>query len=608
MRLGYATGELLIALTLVSCKGRGWSPHHNPQTDEPTFSVQKPCAAPSIRQLLVSHYPVPLSLSPDGHTILLKTINQRNDMFGIRVMDRRDRRKSFALDWPEPMLRIDWRPDGSEIAFFSMRANQQGRDLYIWKLGSTAPRKIATPLTIAQSLVKWSPDGHKLAFSDPVQGVVTVDTTDGKNVSIFPHDVATFDWSPDSSMIAFVRTSDLEKVELVDPANGASHSHRLSKHLKIFDLAYSPKRKVLLLVTRDISMEWSIQEINTTTWKRHEILRSHDQLGSPVWLPNDRGFCFKKSEHGKDEIYAADRSLGRLHRLNSLSGFNDIRGVMLDSSAIVVAHRDADPVALYFLPISGATPSLIYAAHSDTLPSVKATLSSGALSNGFNVPLSIWRSPFRTAQPRAIIRVHGGHAAEIPVWQEPIQLSMQYGIDFVTVNYRGESLGFGTGPHQDVSNAEKIADIIAAIEYVHENLGTAYSQIILLGHSSGANLAASVALSAPTKIGLLVLVSFDRALASPPSTPLSTFPKTVVFYPEYDTVPLAVIEKNLLAAFGKSSYDPDHLKLYKIRDDHNLMDPGSWASVYSSFLEPTCEAPLNLSVRTNALRKTGSVD
>jgi pimeloyl-ACP methyl ester carboxylesterase len=173
---------------------------------------------------------------------------------------------------------------------------------------------------------------------------------------------------------------------------------------------------------------------------------------------------------------------------------------------------------------------------------------------------------------------------EIPVWQEPIQLAMKKGIDFVAVNYRG-SLGFGTWPAKEVTNEQRVDDIVGAIEYVHRGLDIPYSQIILLGHSAGANLAASVALKRPAKIGLLLLVSFEKAAAFPViAASNKDLPTTLGFYPEYEGIPFSVIDRNLVDLFGNMVYDENRMKMYVLRDDHNLMYPSSWADVYSIIL------------------------
>jgi hypothetical protein len=69
---------------------------------------------------------------------------------------------------------------------------------------------------------------------------------------------------------------------------------------------------------------------------------------------------------------------------------------------------------------------------------------------------------------------------------------------------------------------------------IRSGLGVGYEHILLLGHSAGTNLAASVEARSSKKVGLLVLVSFQRAQSPAPSAIVGLdFPKTIVFYPEY---------------------------------------------------------------------------
>jgi pimeloyl-ACP methyl ester carboxylesterase len=494
------------------------------------------------------------------------------------------------------MLRIYWSPDGREISFFSMRSTGSGRELYVWHLGGADPEKINIPLTTAETKVAWAPDGRALAFTDPREGLIVVGIAEAKKWIIVRGRIDQFDWSPDSSAIAFVDTDDPTQIEVIHLSTDALEKHHLARGTKILDIAFSPRRNVVLLVVLDSSGAWCIQEMSLTTWRARRLVKSRNALAEPTWFPDDRDFCFTMDQNLSRIIYVGHRASKRIERLSGAAGLNDIRGVLPDSSAIYVAHRDANPVALYLVQVSSARFSVVFRSRSNTLLSVEAVPDSELLSDGSRVRLLVWRSPFRPSQTSTIIRIQGNvHTMESPVWQEQVQLAMKHGVNFIAVNYRE----FGTtrrGQTKGLTDDQRVDDIVGAIDYAHEHLQTPYARIVLLGHSTGANLAASVAQKSPEKIGLLALVSFQKPTGSLPH-PISrkSLPRTIVFYPQYDTSSLQSVEQNLLSVFGPLVYDDHQLRIYVMRDDHNLMYPSSWGAVYSTVLAQlrlaTCVAP-----------------
>jgi dipeptidyl aminopeptidase/acylaminoacyl peptidase len=549
---------------------------------------QKPCVDDLVLADLTSHYPIPVDLSPDGTLILTRTVNWSDNAFGISLVERVSGRALYTLSWPSPILRLEWRHDSSEISFFSVRGSESGRDLYIWNFRQNLVRYIDTPLTTSEAQVRWAPNGKLLAFSDPQQGLVAVGASGDEPAFTLARDVVLFDWLPDSSTIALVDKNRLDRLALIGVATGQSNSQVGIPRARILDLAASPTGSSVLLVELTDSGLWKIEKVDTRTFKRSTLVRSRSRLGSPTWLPNGQIFCFQRFDKTRAKVIVNDQTSGRSMALEDLAGMNDIRGVSPDSRTVVVAHRGYGPVALFGLSLTGERPQILYASNSPGLPSVKAVSASALAEDGTRVPLLVWRAPWREREPTAVIRVHGGVGVasdQLPVWEEHIQLFVKHGIHFIGVNYRGGK-----------ANArQRREDVLAAIQYAHRILGVPYKRIVLLGHSSGADLAADTCRVRPDWCGILVLVSFGKVEDELQSLKLiKTYPRVILFYPAYDSTPRFVVLRNLRAAFGEDIVEAPGTSLYQFPDDHNLMYPRSWAAVYSAILahfhSSTCAA------------------
>jgi dipeptidyl aminopeptidase/acylaminoacyl peptidase len=570
------TGRLLIFCVsyfcLVPCCRKATG--NGESSKQKTFEV--PCVDTAVLNELTSHYPVPLNLSPDGTQILVRTVISYGSPFGVSVLDRTSGRTTYSLTWPEPVLRLEWRPDSSEIAFFSMRGFEPGRDLYIWNLRQNHVRHVNTPPTSAEAQVRWAPNGQLLAFSDPRQGLVVVDTSGGGRSLAFAGGVAVFDWLPDSSTIAMVDQSDLNRLALIVITTGQVRSQVIEGQIKILDVAASPNRSSLLLVESTSAGLWRLEEVDTRTFKRSIVTRSWSRIGSPTWLPNGRRFCFQRFDKNSVKLIVNDRTSRRSIELKDLGGINDIRGTLPDSNTVVVAHRGHGPVALFSLSLTGNQPMVVYSSNSRSLPLVRAVSAFAVAEDGARVPLLVWRAPLALGEPTVVIRVHGGGgAAQLPVWEEHIQLFVKHGFHFVGVNYRSEA----------ASDQQRRDDVLAAIEYAHRTLRVAYDRIVILGHSSGAGLAAAACVARPDRCGVLVLVAFGKvedALLS--KQPRQQHVRLILFYPAYDSTPRFAVVENLKTAFGDRILEDPRTSLYQFPDDHNLMYPKSWAAVYSAIL------------------------
>jgi dipeptidyl aminopeptidase/acylaminoacyl peptidase len=455
-----------------------------------------------------------------------------------------------------------------------MRRFEAGRDLYIWNLERDQVRHVETLPTKAQPQVRWAPNGKFLAFSDPQQGLVVVDTSGGGGPFVFAEDVAVFDWMSDSATIALVEKN-RDGLDLIDVSTGKLQSQVLAENIKILDVAASPTRNSILLV-ESAGLRWKIEIFDTGTLKRSALVRSSSRLASPTWLPNGKNFCFQRVDGNSETLLLMDQASGTLTPLKNLGGTNDIRGIFPDGHAVVLAHRGRGPMALFALPLSGERPKLIYGSHSMSLPAVKAEPVTARADNGTQVPLVVWLAQAGRGEPAAVIRVRGGIGTiQLPVWEEHVQIFIKHGIHFIGLNNRGE----GATPQQ------LREDVLAAIQYAHRTLRVPYERIVVLGHSSGAGLAAATCLANQDRCGILVLVAFGAVREDLRSAkPKGLQGRLLLFYPAYDSTPRGAVLQNLKAAFGDKTLNDPRTSFYQFPDDHNLNNPRSWAAVYSAIL------------------------
>ena len=112
-------------------------------------------------------------------------------------------------------------PDNKSIAHYLMTAEA-------WMLamtptaGGSPERTIPISQTHAARVVRWSPDGHALAYIDGVGGasniwVQPLDGASADRVTDFTEgQITTFDWSPNGSRLAWIRVNEVRDVVLID--------------------------------------------------------------------------------------------------------------------------------------------------------------------------------------------------------------------------------------------------------------------------------------------------------------------------------------------------------------------------------------------------------
>jgi len=150
--------------------------------------------------------------SPDGSKIAF--VSMRDGSLGIYViningtgMTKLTSAPEAVDDWPT------WSPDGTKIAFSSVRGGA-AQEIYVMDAdGTNQTRLTNNPLTL-DDRPSWSPDGTTIAFESLRDDnleiyLIDADGTDPRNVSNYPGwPDADPDWSPDGTKIVFVSERD----------------------------------------------------------------------------------------------------------------------------------------------------------------------------------------------------------------------------------------------------------------------------------------------------------------------------------------------------------------------------------------------------------------
>jgi Tol biopolymer transport system component len=578
-----------LAIAALWCQAAG---HHSwpgePQEQKPR--PVSPCSADFIFSEMFSYYPVPIGVSSDGMRILEQARPSGSEDTTLLVLNVPTQKIVRKLEWKGPVVHLSWRPDGWSISFFSRDAGTNLRRLFVWSLRDGTVRLIRTPQTSNQPLVRWSPDGSKLAFAQEFRAIVIV-TADGSGEPvIYPGHYSMFAWSADSRQLALVPDDQSHQVIIAD-ASSPRVLRRVTTHTsgKVLDVAWQPRTTFLMLLETKEGIRY-LNAYDAGTETERVLYSAKADLRSPAWLPPGHGFLFNRNTAGVSELFLGSEQAGIEPRPLVSGGSANFLSLFPDGKAIAVTYRGEASIQVMKVFLYRAGTEMLASARLSALAAIRPKKISVTSFDGMKIPILLWESPLGQHESRSVvIRVHANlESPEMPLWQEDIQTYLKHGVDFMGVNYRGTA-GFGIDFQNAGDTLARARDVVAACEYAHISLRIPYDRIVVLAHSNGAKIALEAALLAPHRMGMLVLVSL-------PGVPVDWMkyrdrenarPRVILgIHGEKDAMlsPLrgrALIEK----VFGPDALGPTGEHWFVIPDEtHVLEQDRSWAFVHATIL------------------------
>ena len=251
-----------------------------------------------------------------------------------------------------------WSPDGNWIAFASNRKDNKN-NLYLLSLNGGE----AEPLTDVKSAVTnfaWSPDGRSIAFTmtDPkseeeekndkakndfrwvdenlkmsrLYVLATQKDADGKReprkLTTGNYNVDEFDWSADSSRIAFSHTktpvandwtsSDVSIIEVATARVTVLANSPAAESSPV----YSPDGNSIAIIVSDNPPRWAqtgvIQIFSTNGAQPKSLIASYDgQPGIAGWSADGRRIYFSEAKGTGTQIYALDVAANRIEEIKT---------------------------------------------------------------------------------------------------------------------------------------------------------------------------------------------------------------------------------------------------------------------------------------------------
>jgi Tol biopolymer transport system component len=201
-----------------------------------------------------------LSWSPDGKRLAFSLWADRRKTYGnfghfnIYTLDLATAATKRLTDGESDWLPT-WSPDGTKIAFVSIRNNHYG--IYLMAADGSNPETLTTAdLPGFYQWLAWSPDGNTIAFildDDATCPHIFTMHSDGADIRQLTHDPecdgTSLAWSPDSQQIAFTRQDG--QISILTLSNGEIRQLMPNKAAFCGSLSWSPDGKALVFTLID---------------------------------------------------------------------------------------------------------------------------------------------------------------------------------------------------------------------------------------------------------------------------------------------------------------------------------------------------------------------
>ncbi len=549
---------------------------------EPAVTIHKhPDYRPSVFQDFRARYPEPISVSPDGTKILLRTLNSEGNPFGLEIIESRSHRSLARIAFADDPMRLCWRPDGKSVSFFVQNRQKNGRSLHLWKFSAGRDDVIPTPPAKAEPNMKWSPSSRYFAYIEGGVGLVVIDSQQPRSVvHVQPGADYIFDWLADSRRIAYVPRGHPNAIRVIDLSGKVDQEIRLPEDNQLLDVVYSGARQEFLVITRTPADPFLVETVVPSPVRTRTIYRSTDELDYPHLVPDGRRCLVEIVKDGTRKIVALELAKSGISEIPAAAGDNQVDIVDPKSRFLIFTHRGSAPSIIYKHDFGAGKTAELYSKPSG--PSVSAETHWVRSSDGVRVPLYVWRGEKAGAARAAVIRVHAFNVKETPTWQDEIQIMASRGVTYVACNYRG-SLGFGFDFEKQGTPENQRKDVQATIEYVHKTLRIPYDRIVLLGYSAGADLALDTAIRCSPEPGIVALVGLSGRGFYRSARDRHSRSRVLIFHGAYEESRLESL-KAVAQELARMRRAGGVVDLFEVNDNHDFNYPASRAQIYSAIL------------------------
>jgi serine/threonine protein kinase len=371
MWMAWPVSSPRVSFRYLTFSGRDFSPSASPDGEMIAFSSDRDGQPRIWLKQVGSGNEVPLTtgadyaprFSPDGKSVLfVRNLGPRSSLFKIPAVGGEPRRIA------DDVVDADFSPDGSEIAFIRWHLKPDVRsEIGIIESHGSAPRVIAQLPSTQLQLIRWSPDGTRIAAVDSIAGFgtdVNIVTRDGRWSRLDPETelaISGVAWHKSGNEVVYIRGDYAAsgKCELVRQSLGTGKKslfpwpHRsrtldiLGDGKIVFDMSSrrSNLREIALVrgteerwLTRGVSMDrqpvfspdgnhilFTSDRIGSTDiWQMDihsgEIGRVIDHPADdmdPVYTPDGKSVLWTSNRGGHLEIYTADIDGGNPRRITT---------------------------------------------------------------------------------------------------------------------------------------------------------------------------------------------------------------------------------------------------------------------------------------------------
>jgi TolB protein len=220
-------------------------------------------------------------------------------------------------------IRPSWSPDGTQIAFFSLRANSDlASGLYVMDMEGHNLRLLST--IVGQSNPAWSPDSRTIIYASDqhgTEGIYRVTVADGAVRQISDKATSLLALSPDGSQIVFMGACDNNcDIFLVDADGG--NLRQLTRN-GLFDVfpAWSPDSKqIAFMSNRDQFFEIYVVDDDCTMRfggcdaNARRLTNNRDFDGFPNWSADGQKLVLSSDRNGGNfDLYTIDVACMKNH-------------------------------------------------------------------------------------------------------------------------------------------------------------------------------------------------------------------------------------------------------------------------------------------------------